>query len=199
MGKQQYTDLSSLIADIKQDVGRIANKMARGVAEEAHNDLKIAHEGIMDSYYSGYDPVKTYYYTWKDPETGKVFSGYAHGYRRTMNLYNNSIVPKGVSPSGKHSFKATVEIGSENMNDYTTNVGEGHTFPASAVFDMVWNQANRGLPPEYRGHVGTFSINTSPVGVPISGSPNDAMTTFVNTWGNTRGVEIADRIAHSIS
>ena len=199
-----YTSAVKLIEDIKQDIGRIGNKIARGVAQIAYNDLKIAHESIMDDYYSGYDSVDTYFYNYTDPKvrepgyngTLKQYIGFAHGYRRTKNLYNNSIVPLGVISSGKHSFKAIIQVGSVNMDNYVNSTH--HEFPASVVFDFVWNQSIRGLPPGNRGHIELFDINTSPVGVPISGSPANAMNTFVQTWGDIRGAQVADSVASSI-
>ena len=191
---QKYSSLSSLISDIKQDVGRVANKIARGVAQVAALDLCDAHTEIMNCYYSGYTPVQSYMYEYQSPD-GKYYSGIAHGYKRTDNL-KKSLDPKGVVPSGKHSFKATIEVSSQKMNDYVNSTG--HTFPASSVFDLVWNQANRGLPPGYIGHIEHFDINTAPVGVWISGSPDNAMTEFVNTWGYQRGPMVADSIAFNI-
>ena len=191
----EYKSIGKLIDDIKQDVGRIGNKIARGVAEVAAIELQDAHREIMNDYYSGYTPVKSYAYQHITSD-GKFYGGMSHGYHRTYNLKYKSIIPKGVIPSGKHSFKATVEIGSANMENYT-NV-TGHEFPASAVFDLMWNQANRGLPPGYRGHIGTFSISASPAGVAISGSPDQAMKDFVESWGTERGGDVADIMASNI-
>ena len=187
-------DWDSIIEDIKQDVGRIANKIARGVAQVALQDLQEAHSAIMDDFYGGYTPVSSYYYSNK--VYGRVWSGIAHGYRRTGNLRNNSILPQGITSVGRHWFQAEVLIGPMNMDDYINSTG--HVFPASNVFDYMWNYGTRGLPPGYKGHIEQFTINTTPVGVQISGSPHEAMSEFVNTWGNQRGGQVADQIAHSI-
>lgn len=191
----KYDSIEKLIADIKQEVGKIGNTIAKGVAQVAQIELSDAHREIMNDYYAGYTPVKSYYY-YHVTEDGKFYSGVAHGYRRTYNLRYKSIKTKDVEKSGNHSFKASVQIDSQNMSDYVNSTN--HTFPAASVFDLVWNKGNRGLPPGYRGHVGLFSINASPVGVPISGTPHEAMVDFVNTWGTIRGSEVADIFAKDI-
>lgn len=193
MGKS-FTSFSALIDSIKQDVGRDANKVARGVANIAFQDLQAAHSSIMDEYYGGYTPVTSYYFYYE--KDGQEYRGISHGYRRTKNLKNNSIIPRGVVPSGKHGFKATVEVGSSGMNDYVNQTGR--TFPASAVFDMVWNEGIRGLPFGYMGHIENFTINSAPVGVAISGTPDQAMGDFVNRWGFERGPQVADMVAFNI-
>lgn len=189
-----YTNASALIASIKQEVGRDANKIARGVAQIAFSDLQIAHSEIMNYFYSGYTPVKSYQFFYE--KNGRLFNGVAHGYRRTGNLRENSIIPQGVTPSGAHGFKATVQIGSAAMDDYTNSAGR--VFPASGVFDLMWNQGVRGLPPGYIGHIEEFSINAAPVGVWITGKPDEAMREFIENWGFTRGAQVADQIAFSI-
>ena len=188
MGSGIYKQLM----DIKQDVGKIANKIASGVAKKALEDMKTAHSNIMDSYYGGYTPRT--YYSYESPKTGMRIV--TNGYRRTNNLRNNSIVPQGIVKVGEHGFKATVEIGSANMDNYTNNMGI--TFPSSGVFDLVWNDGNRGLPPQYRGHVELFSISTSVEGISMSGTPENAMQQFMDQWGLVVGTKEADRIAHSI-
>lgn len=187
-------DWNSIVNSIKIDVGRVANKIARGVAQIALQDLQEAHSAIMDDFYGGYTPVSSYYYY--NYVYGRVWAGISHGYRRTGNLRNNSIIPQGISSVGKHGFKASVLIGAMNMNDYINSTGR--VFPASNVFDYMWNYGTRGLPPGEIGHIEQFSINTAPVGVWISGSPNEAMNEFVNTWGNQRGAQVADMVAHSV-
>lgn len=190
--------LGGIIAEIKADVGRIGNKIARGVTQIALQDLQEAHSSIMNDFYAGYSPVSSYYYWWQDPD-GTVFSGISHGYRRTGNL-KNTVVSKSVAGSGEHSFSAIINIGSDNMSDYRnpTKRKPDHTFPASAVFDLMWNQSIRGLPPGNVGHIEKFSIDTAPVGVWISGSPDQAMLEFINTWGNQRGGMVADQVAFGI-
>lgn len=187
--------IQKIIADIKQDVGRIGNKIARGVAQVAHLEMQDAHREIMNDYYSGYTPVKSYAYQYVTPD-GKFYAGIAHGYRRTYNLRYKSLDPQRVFKSGSHSFKAVIRVGSQKMDDYINSTN--HEFPASAVFDLVWNQANRGLPPGNRGHIGFFSINAQPAGVPISGSPHLAMKDFVESWGIIRGPEVADLFAADV-
>lgn len=189
-----------IINEIKKDVGKIAVKLAQRIANQAYEDFSQAHKAIMDSYYAGYTPVEYYHYSWRDPKTGKVYSGITHGYRRTYNLYEGSREPVGVFRSGQHSYKAIFRASSKNMEDYTTTKpnGDERTFPASGVFDLVWNQGIRGLPPGYRGHVGDVNIKASIFGINLSGYPDDAMVTFVNEWGNQRGKDVADRIAENI-
>ena len=191
-----YTSAAALCASIIQDVGRIANRIAKGVANIAFEDLQIAHGMIMDSYYAGFDPVQNYHYHWEDPD-GTVFDGWSHGYNRTGNLMN-SLNPIGVVPSGSHSFRATVGVSSSSMKDYvwiTRKYRNGASFPASAVLEMVWDEGIRGLPPGHRGYAGPVNINASPVGVSISGKPSDAMEEFVNKWGDTRGKSVVDSVA----
>lgn len=184
----------SIIGDIKQDVGRVANRIARGTAQVALNDLQEAHSAIMDDFYGGYTPVSSYYYYNK--VYGRVWAGIAHGYRRTNNLRNNSIIPQKIVQVGSHGFQAEILVGAMNMDDYINSTG--HVFPASNVFDYMWNYSTRGLPPGNIGHIEQFSVNTAPVGVWISGSPHEAMSEFVNTWGFQRGPQVADQIAYSI-
>ena len=197
-----YTSITALINSIKQDVGRVGNKIAHGVAQVAFEDLQEAHQAIMDSYYD-YDPVKNYHYHWVDPD-GTVFDGYSHGYNRSGNL-ENTLQPVGVKSSGRHSFLAHVNVTSAMMHDYpgTTRMYRngaynGGAFPATGVFDLVWNQGIRGLPAGYVGHAGPININASPVGVGISGYPGDAMKDFVHKWGAVRGGQVADSIAFSV-
>lgn len=187
-----YTSAAALIADIKQEVGRIANRIARGVAQVAYSEMLDAHAEIMNSFYGGYTPVKSYRFYYVDPE-GWVSYGIAPGYRRTNNFRSNSIVPVGVVPSEAHSFKATIQVGSSGMSDYTNS--SGRVFPASAVFDMIWNQGIRGLPEGYRGHIGSVDISAAPAGIGISGKPGDAMDEFVSRWISERAPEVADIVA----
>ena len=148
----------------------------------------------MDSFYAGYTPVESYtYYAYKD---GIFYSGRSHGYRRTYNLRENSIIPQGVIPSGKHSFKAQISIGSQNMNDYV-NV-TNHVFPASAVFDLIWNQGIRGLPPGNRGYVGEVNISANVADIYMSGTPDEAMNDFMEQWIAERASDVADIIASGI-
>lgn len=184
------------IAEIKQEVGRIANKIARGTAQVAFQELQEAHLEIMNSFYSGYTPVKNYRFSYKDKETGEMKIGYAHGYKRTNNLRDGSLDPIGVIPSGEHSFKATIMVGANGMSDYVNGAGRG--IPGSYVFDLMWNSSIRGFPPGYRGHVGEFSISASPAGLGISGSPDFAMESFTSQWIAVRGPEVSDSIAFSL-
>ena len=162
-----YSSIGALIADIKQEISEIGNKIARGVAQVASSELRDAHTEIMNSFYSGYTPVGSYTYYYYSPG-GIFYSGRSHGYRRTGNL-RNSLVSNGVIGSG-HSFAAKIQIGSSGMSDYIN--ATNHSFPGSAVFDMIWNQGIRGLPADYRGHVGDVSINAAPAGIGISGKPD---------------------------
>ena len=184
---------NKIILDIKQDIGRTANKIARGVAEVALEDLQEAHSAILDSYYGGYTPVDSYYY--HNYVYGRLYSGIAHGYRRTGNL-RRSILPQGIHPVGTHGFQAEVLIGPMNMDGYINSTGR--VFSQEKVFDYIWNEGIRGLPPGYIGHVGGVEINTAPVGVWISGTPDAAMTEFIENWGQQRGAQVADSIAFNI-
>lgn len=143
----------------------------------------------MDSFYAGYTPVSSYtYYAYKD---GQFYSGIAPGYRRTGNL-RKSLSPVGVTGGGT-SFSATIHVDSGGMSDYVNNTG--HTFPASGVLNLIWDEGVRGLPAGYRGHVGDVNISASPAGIPISGKPSTAMDTFVDQWVVIRAPEVADIIA----
>lgn len=183
--------VAEIINDINKDLDNLANKIAFRVAQVAFNDLKLAHDAIMDSYYGGYTPVRYYDYTARD-KNGVWYTKRTHGYRRTDNLRYNSITNIGVHKSGEHSFSAGVMIGSQAMDSYINS--SGRIFPASGVFDLVWNDANRGLPPGYRGHVEIFNIDAHPVGISISGSPANAMDEFVEKWGIERGAQVADQV-----
>lgn len=189
-----YSSMAALLSSIKQDIGIDASKIARGVAQIAYDDLQIAHSSIMDCYYGEYSPVSSYYFFYE--KDGRLFQGQSHGYRRKDNLRNNSIQPQGVFPSGEHGFSAIVQIGSSGMSNYVNS--SGREFPASGVFDLVWNEGIRGLPSGYVGHIGEVDINAAPVGVAISGTPNNAMDEFVDTWGYQRGPQVADMVAFSI-
>lgn len=185
--------LSGIIGEIKHEVGLMASKISKGVASVAYQEMQDAHAEIMNSFYSWYTPVKYYtYYYYKD---NTFYSGKAHGYKRTENL-KKSLKPIGIFPAGKYGFDAVINIGSDGMSDYVNNTG--HTFPASAVFDLIWNQANRGLPPGYRGHIGQVSISAAPAGVSISGSPDEAMNEFIEAWPEIRGPEVSDIIASGV-
>ena len=198
---EAYTSGSALVEAIIQDVGRIANRFAQGVAQIAFDDLAVAHQEIMNSYYGGYSPVSYYHYHYKDPKTGKVYDGMSHGYRRKNGGgLRNSFKPVAVRPSGRHSFLAIINESSDGMSDYVGYASKkyDHVFPASGVFDLVWNEGVRGLPAGFRGNIGPININASPVGVSISGTPSDAMDEFVNTWGDIRGKVACDVVAGSI-
>lgn len=182
-----FTNFGALLNDLKKDVDRIGDKIAKGVADVAYEDLQIAHQEIMNSYYAGYTPVDSYYFFYE--KDGRLYQGQAHGYRRTGNL-RKSLSPIGVTGAGKHSYTATVEVSSANMGDYK--------IPGSAVFNMIWNQGIRGLPPGNIGHIGDVEISAAPVGVAISGIPVQAMSEFVDTWGYQRGPQVADMIAFSV-
>lgn len=186
--------LFAIISEIKQDVSRIANKIAKGVAEVAYTDMQEAHRAIMNSFYAGYSPVKSYTYFYFSPDGKGFYYGRSHGYRRTHNL-RKSLSPVGVVGGG-HSYSAIIDVGSDGMADYTNSTG--HTFPGSAVFDLIWNQGIRGLPPGWRGHIGNVDIDAAPVGVGISGIPDEAMGQFLEKWWDVRGSGIADSIAFSV-
>lgn len=194
-----YTSASALVEAIVMDVGRVANRFAHGIAQIAFDDLAIAHQEVMNSYYSGYTPKSYYHYHYVDPNNGKVYDGISHGYRRTGNL-RNSFSPVGVIGSGRHSFKAVVTESPAGMSDYIGYASKkyNHTFPASGVFDLVWNQGMRGLPAGNVGSIGPINISASPVGVGISGSPSNAMSEFVVKWGDVRLAEAAAAVAASI-
>ena len=81
------------------------------------------------------------------------------------------------------------------MKDYKNTTGR--IFPASAVFDMIWNEGIRGLPEGYRGHIGDVNISAAPAGIGISGKPSSAMDDFVDRWIVERAPEVADMIAYS--
>ena len=186
--------LVALINEIKEDVKTMSTRVPRYVAEAAFEDLKEAHESIVNSYYGGYTPVKTYkfLYTYKD---GHKYWGVANGYRRKNNFKNNSIVPIGVTGEGT-SYSATIEIGSSGMSDYTNS--SGRTFPGSAVFDMIWNQGIRGLPAGYLGHVGDVEIDASAAGIGMSGIPATAMNSFMDQWGAVRFGQLVDKYMASV-
>ena len=145
---------------------------------------------IIESFYAGYDPVTAYTYFYFTPDGKGFYYGRASGYQRTGN-FRNSLQPIGVVGGG-HSYSAIIDVGSDGMSDYVNSTG--HTFPGSAVFDLIWNQGIRGLPPGYRGHIGNVEISASPVGVSISGKPDEAMEQFLNGWWDVRGSLIADSI-----
>ena len=170
--------------EIKKDLGKTANKLARRVAEIALDDMILAHKEIMRSYYNGYTPVKNYKYFYRDKVTHEARIGYAHGYNRINNLGENSRVPIGIQQKGKHGFNAIFHVSGENMEDYTNS--SGRVFPGEAVFNMVWNEGIRGLPPGYRGHVGDVNIkDVNLFGIDMQSHkhkttyPDDAMIEFV--------------------
>lgn len=185
------SSIAAQIAEIKEDVGRIGNKIARGVAQKALEDMTEAHTQIMNSYYAGYSP--TDYYTYVSPKTHLAMT--SHGYERTDNLRNGSFQSLGVTGGG-HTFSASVLIGPISMGSYVNSMGL--SFPGSAVFGLVWDQGIRGLPPGHKGYVGAVEISASANGVPMSGSPNNAMSEFMDQWWDIVGSAEADRIAFSV-
>jgi hypothetical protein len=66
------------------------------------------------------------------------------------------------------------------MDGYINSTGR--VFPAEGVFDLIWDQGIRGLPEGYRGHIGNVSISAAPVGIGISGKPDEAMNEFMDNW-----------------
>ena len=186
--------LYSIINEIKQDISRIANKIASAVANVAYSDLQEAHRAIMNSFYAGYTPVKSYTYFYFTPDGKGFYYGRTHGYRRTGNL-RKSLMPVGVSGKN-HTFYAVVDVGPDKMDDYTNSTG--HTFPGSAVFDLIWNNGIRGLPPGYLGHIGNVEIDAHPFDVNISGIPDEAMQEFIDKWGKIRGKSVSDSVIENI-
>ena len=132
------SDPREIINEIKKDVGRIANRIARETAQVALEDISQAHKAIMDSYYAGYTPVDHYYYSWEDPKTGQVYSGITHGYRRTNNLYEGSREPVGVFKSGNNGYKAVFRASSNNMEDYTTTRPNGDQQHFQLLLFLIW-------------------------------------------------------------
>ena len=185
------SSIAAQIAYIKQDIGRIANKIARGVAEKALEDMTEAHTQIMNSYYAGYTPLS--HYTYVNPKTHSLIK--TSGYERTDNLRNGSFMSLGVTGGG-HTFAASVQIGPISMGSYVNSMKL--SFPGSGVFELVWNQGVRGLPPGHKGYVGPVTISASANGVPMSGTPNNAMSEFMDQWWDIVGSAEADRIAFSV-
>ena len=188
------SNASQIINEIKSDLTKMSHKICRGIAEVALFDMQEAHSEIMSSYYAGYTPVDSYTF-YQYGKDGKFYSGKAHGYRRTGNLRNNSIIPFGVVSHGD-TASASVQISPANMDSYVNSTGA--VFGAEGVFDLVWNQGIRGLPPGYRGHVGDVNISASPVGVAISGKPGAAMDDFMEQWLVIRAPQIADMMVKGI-
>lgn len=188
------SNASQIISDIKADVVKMAHKICRGIAEVALFDMREAHSEIMSSYYGGYTPVDSYTF-YNYGKDGKFYSGRTHGYRRTGNLRDNSIIPLNVVSHGD-TASASIQVGSANMDSYINS--SGAIFSADKVFDLVWNKGIRGLPPGNRGYVGDVNISASPVGISISGIPNNAMDDFMEQWGIIRFPEVADIIKQSV-
>ncbi len=198
IAKDVYTNPYELINDIKIDVGKTCNKFAKRVAEIALQDLEDAYKNIMQSYYAGYTSVAYYSFFYHDPETHEQRMGISHGYRRRKEggMGDNALTVMGVSPRGKHGFKATIKVSPDDVPDYENS--SGRIFPSAGVFDLMWNEGNRGLPEGYRGHIGDINVNTNTFGVSLTGSLDKAMNDFVQNWGNERGKQIADRIVNEI-
>ena len=96
---------------IKQEIGKLGKKVARGVVQQALKDMQHAHEAIVTNYYDAYTPVKCY--TYISPKTNMPVK--THGYRRTNNFRNNSLESLTISHDGT---QAKMIISSNNMHDY---------------------------------------------------------------------------------
>lgn len=193
------------LINIKTDVGKIASKLAHGLAEEAEKDLIKAHDQIIDNYYKAHDP---------------------NSYNRKHNLYN-ALTSHQISQRhrtiGGQVFTASVVVGYEDMNDV-------YRAPVETIFDLMWNKGVRGLPHhgnnplnkswtnpvtgEYYSYnnekwvnpywdlriyhnVFTTSITigkyTSKVGV-----PNNVMKDIVNHWWQANGEETCNKLINKI-
>ena len=119
---------------IKADVGRIANNLSKGLAEQAKKDLVKSHDQILDNYYKAHNPSS---------------------YNRKHNLYNsimNHTIKKKNKSAGGRSYTASVIIGGAGMN-------EVYRISADNVFDLVWNKGVRGLPKQGKNPITKDWIN----------------------------------------
>jgi hypothetical protein len=107
--------------DIRTEIGNIATSFSKGLAEQAHEDLKAAHRQIIDNFYAAHDP---------------------NSYNRKEGLYD-SIIPQGVNHSSnkKNTYEASIVVGSFRMDDHY----RGDITPDN-IFDLMWNKGVRGLP-----------------------------------------------------
>ena len=108
------------LIDIKTEIGNIGTSFAKGLAEQAHEDLRLAHKQIIDNFYAAHDP---------------------NSYNRREGLYD-SIIPQGVNSTDKtNTYQASIVVGSFRMDDHY----RGDTTPDN-IFDLMWNKGVRGLP-----------------------------------------------------
>ena len=106
--------------NIKADVGKIASKLTKGLAERAEKDLIKAHDQIIDNYYQAHDPSS---------------------YNRNHNLYNaliNHKIKKRSFTNIKKGYTASIVVGNTDMNDI-------YRISTDVVFDLMWNKGVRGL------------------------------------------------------
>lgn len=169
--------ISQKIGFIEKDVKDIANSFAEDVSSQAADDLKEAHQKIIDKFYDAYDPNR---------------------YNRSYNLYNSGIV-QNAKKIGEGKYSSGIIVGSFYMMDI-------YNISPDNVFDLMWNQGIRGLPkessdgswvnpywnPEIYQNIFLTSIKVGN-NTTITGTPNEVMDDFVNKWGIKNGVSACEK------
>lgn len=163
--------VSQQIGYIERDVNNICDVFAKEVSYQASEDLKDAHQQVIDKFYDAYNPNK---------------------YNRSYNLYNSGIVQKPIK-KGNGVYTSGIIVGSFDMMDI-------YNISPDNVFDLTWNQGIRGLPKEsengdwtnphwdqskYQNEFRT-SIKIGNYST-FEGTPDEIFDDFVNHWDIANG------------
>lgn len=177
-----FRRISQQVGYIERDVRNICNSFAEDVSLQAAEDLKEAHQKIIDKYYDAYDPNK---------------------YNRSYNLYDSGIIQEPIK-KGDGKFSSGIVIGSFNMLDI-------YNISPDNIFDLTWNEGIRGLPKEsedgnwvnpywdqseyaneFRTSIKVGKYKT------IEGTPDEVFEDFVNNWGKSNGKQACKQAENRI-
>ena len=194
MGNSDFMNKSyrKQLNDIRTEIGNIGTSFAKGLAEQAHEDLRMAHKQIIDNFYAAHDP---------------------NSYNRREGLYN-SIIPQGVNATSKtNTYQASIVVGSFKMDDHY----RGNITPDN-VFDLMWNKGVRGLPKigkspasngekwhnptwisRYGERENVFRTSVTIGGyTSIEGTPSQVMDDIANHWSEANGEAACEKVLKKI-
>lgn len=175
--------LSGQFTEIKRESKQMAAALAKEVAEVARRDLAKAQEKIIDNYYQAYSP---------------------HKYGRKGGLYQTLLEGDKQVHGGGMSYTASIEVGAQDMDDHYGSKSRPDIGPDN-IFDLVWIDGIRGLPdhgdatgwinPYFGDEYGSnCQLPLEYEGASIgANTPDNVMTEFKNTWGETCGQAACDK------
>lgn len=171
--------IAAQIERIKQDIDNKADKCARQSAQIAAQEITDGQKTVIQNFYGEHGP------SW---------------YKRTGGLNNTGILQPPAS-CGKNHYQAGVYVGSFGMPSpygHDASLKWRDKISAETVFDLMWNQGVRGLPPGKNvppGSSMTYSAHGTVGGVAFSGGTGDsAMENALSVWIGVRAPAVVDPI-----